>query len=208
MRFALFEDALRRYPRRGEAALLYADELVHRGPLAGIPLDSGLAMMQTAGTANSSRPPSSTRRRVRPHRRQGPGGHRPAPARCGRRDVGRRGARRRRLIGFVRSQRFQPWWAAVKLRYIRWTADSLTRDALSRYVRLGNMFDIPDGQIGFGQMLAEKGETAALRGSGHEAQGLALCCWAALMPPWFSSTRQRHSSARLRRSSPGGNGGR
>ena len=48
MRFALFEDALRRYPRRGEAALLYADELVHRGPMAGIPLDSGLAMMQTA----------------------------------------------------------------------------------------------------------------------------------------------------------------
>ena len=41
-------------------------------------------------------------------------------------------------------------------------------------MRLGNLFDIPEGQLGFGRMLADRGATAAVRASGHEAQGLAL----------------------------------
>ncbi len=174
-RFALLEDALRRYPRRGEPALLYADELVHRGPLAGIPLDSGLAVMQAA----ARREPFST---ALEHAVVG-------YARTGDREradsaltlleaagttTGGEAARRRRLIGFVRDQRFSPWRGRLKLAWIRLTADSLTRDAIGRYVRLGNMFDIPDGQLGFGRILSNGGASPALRGSGHEAQGLAL----------------------------------
>jgi hypothetical protein len=83
-------------------------------------------------------------------------------------------ARRRRLISLVRDQRFRPTWGAIKLAFIRLTSDSLTRDALGRYVRLGNLFDIPAAQLGFGRLLADKGSTPAVRGSGHEAQGLAF----------------------------------
>ncbi len=174
-RFALLEDAWRRYPRRGEAALLYADELVHRGPLAGIPLDRGLAVMQEA--ARRERFSTALEHAVVGYARTGDRARADsALARLAAAGAtsGEEAARRRRLIGFVRDQRFSPRWGAVKLAYIRWTADSLTRDALARYVRLGNLFDIPAGQLGFGRMLAEKAQTPALRGSGHEAQGLAL----------------------------------
>ncbi|MGH7518601.1 MAG: protein kinase domain-containing protein [Gemmatimonadales bacterium] len=174
-RFALLADALRRYPRRGEAALLYADELVHRGPLAGIPLESGLAVMQEA--AQRERFSTALEHAVVGYARTGDRARADSALalleQAGA-TSGEEAGRRRRLIAFVRSQRFAPRWAAVKLAIIRWTADSLTRDALSRYVRLGNMFDIPQGQLGFGQMLADQGTTPALRGSGHEAQGLAL----------------------------------
>ena len=174
-RFALLEEALRRYPRRGEPALLYADELVHRGPLAGIPLDSGLTVMQAA--ARRERFSTALEHAVVGYARTGDRARAETALRlldAAGATSGDEAAQRRRLIGFVRSQRFQPRWASIKLRYIRWTADSLTRDALGRYVRLGNMFDVPHGQLGFGRMLAEKGERPALRGSGHEAQGLAL----------------------------------
>ncbi len=174
-RFELLADALRRYPRRGEAALLYADELVHRGPLAGIPLDSGLALMQAA--ARRERFSTALEHAVVGYARAGDRARADTALtllEAAGATSGEEAARRRRLIAFVRSQRFQPRLAALTLRYIAWTADSLTRDALGRYVRLGNMFDIPQGQLGFGRILAEQGETRALRASGHEAQGLAL----------------------------------
>jgi hypothetical protein len=166
---------MRAYPRRGEAALLYADELVHRGPLAGIPLDSGLAVMDDA--ARRERFSTALEHAVVGYARVGD------RARADRAlalletagaTSGEEAARRRRLIAFVRSQRFTPRRAALQLRYIRLTADSLTREGLARYVRLGNLFDIPEGQLGFGRMLADRGATAAVRASGHEAQGLAL----------------------------------
>jgi hypothetical protein len=174
-RFALLDEARRRYPRRGEAALLYADELVHRGPLAGIPLDSGLAVMQAA--AQRERFSTALEHAVVGYARTGDRARADTALRlleAAGATAGDEAARRRRLIAYVRTQRFQPRLAAAKLWYIGRTADSLSRDALSRYVRLGNMFDIPDGQLGFGRMLAEKGDTPALRASGHEAQGLAL----------------------------------
>jgi hypothetical protein len=174
-RFARLEEAWRRYPRRGEAALLYADELVHRGPLAGIPLDSGLAVMRSA--AERERFATALEHAVVGYGRLGDRGRADSALErltAERATEGEEAARRRRLIGFVRDQRFSPRLGAVKLAYLRWTADSATRDALGRYVRLGNLFDIPDGQLGFGQFLAEDGPTPAMRGSGHEAQGLAF----------------------------------
>ncbi|HET8623523.1 MAG TPA: serine/threonine-protein kinase [Gemmatimonadales bacterium] len=173
-RFAQLAEALRRYPRRGEAALLYADELVHRGPLAGIPLDSGLAAMRTV--AQRERFSTVLEHMVVGYARLGDRAR--ADSALSRLiaegSAGTEAAQRRRLIGFVRDQRFAPRWAALKMIYLRWTADSLTRETLARYVRLGNLFDIPAGQVEFGRLLADKGATAAIRGSGHEALGLAL----------------------------------
>ena len=174
-RFSQLAQALETYPRRGEAALLYADELVHRGPLAGVPLDSGLALMRQA--AYRERFSTALEHTVVGNVRLG---HKAlADSALGLLEAagataGEEAARRRRLIAYVRDQRFAPRWAAVQLRYIGLTADSLTREGLERYVRLGNLFDIPEGQLGFGRVLAESGESATVRASGHEAQGLAL----------------------------------
>src|SRR5262249_49931949 len=43
-RFAALEAAVRRYPRSTEGMLVEADELFHRGPLAGIPLDTAVQL--------------------------------------------------------------------------------------------------------------------------------------------------------------------
>jgi predicted Ser/Thr protein kinase len=174
-RFELLEDGARRFPRRGEAALLYADELVHRGPLAGVPLDSGLALMEAA--ARRERFATALEHAVVGYARLGDQPRADSALWMLRAAVAKGGpeaAHRRRLIGFVHSQRFAPWWGAAKLQYIRWTADSTDRERIARYVRLGNLFDIPDGQLGFGRILATDGDTPAMRASGHEAQGLAL----------------------------------
>jgi tetratricopeptide (TPR) repeat protein len=47
-RRALFADAIKRYPNDAVAPLEYGGELVHRGPLDGIPLDSGVAVLREA----------------------------------------------------------------------------------------------------------------------------------------------------------------
>jgi tRNA A-37 threonylcarbamoyl transferase component Bud32 len=47
-RLARFQEAVARYPRDGDAALLLANETLTRGPLLGIPLDSGLTLMTAA----------------------------------------------------------------------------------------------------------------------------------------------------------------
>jgi predicted Ser/Thr protein kinase len=174
-RFSQLAQGLQSYPRRGEAALLYADELVHRGPLAGIPLDSGLVLMSQA--AHRERFSTALEHAVVGNARLGNKARADsalALLQAAGATAGEEAARRRRLIGFVRDQRFAPCWAALQLRYIGLTADSLTREGLERYVRLGNLFDIPDGQLGFGRVLANGGESVAARASGHEAQGLAL----------------------------------
>ena len=174
-RFAQLAQALQTYPRRGEAALLYADELVHRGPLAGIPLDSGLALMSQA--AHRERFSTALEHAVVGNARLGNKARADsalALLEAAGATAGEEAARRRRLIAFVRDQRFAPRWAALQLRYLGLTADSLTREGLERYVRLGNLFDIPDGQLGFGRVVADGGESVAARANGHEAQGLAL----------------------------------
>lgn len=46
--FVRYEEVLRLYPHDGYAALIYGDELFHRGPLWGIPLDSAIRVLTIA----------------------------------------------------------------------------------------------------------------------------------------------------------------
>ena len=56
-RLARLQEAVARYPRDGDAALLLANETLSRGPLLGIPLDSGLALMAAAERKRAPRAP-------------------------------------------------------------------------------------------------------------------------------------------------------
>src|SRR5205823_842373 len=47
-RYRVYQQALALFPTDPYARLLYGAELMHRGPLVGIPLDSGAAVLQEA----------------------------------------------------------------------------------------------------------------------------------------------------------------
>lgn len=53
-RFQLYQVAVTRYPKDGMASLFYADELMHRGPLAGHDLTEALAIFSAALANDSS----------------------------------------------------------------------------------------------------------------------------------------------------------
>ncbi|HEU5170670.1 MAG TPA: serine/threonine-protein kinase [Gemmatimonadales bacterium] len=173
-RFALLEDAVQRYPRRTEAMLLYADELFHRGPLAGVPLDSALRVMDEV----VRREPYSTALahtalgHVRLGNREAASRALAALDRVG--GEAEEAARLRRFVHLVYDHRFVPWRARIKVAMLRWTADSATLDGIERYARWGSIFDVPVGQRAFGRILVGSGGPARRRGSGHEARGLAL----------------------------------
>src|SRR5947209_18040591 len=57
-RFARYDTVLARYPGDAYAALLYGDELLNRGALAGVPLDSALVVLRRATALDSSLRPA------------------------------------------------------------------------------------------------------------------------------------------------------
>src|SRR3989475_9443770 len=57
-RFARYDTVLARYPGDAYAALLYGDELLNRGALAGVPLDSALVVLRRAAALDSSLRPA------------------------------------------------------------------------------------------------------------------------------------------------------
>src|SRR5581483_5455363 len=170
----LFDAAVRRYPRSGDALLLLANELFHRGPLAGVPLDSGIAAYE-----------ASTR--VQPYATafmHAALGH----IRLGQREAAARdlAARppgpsadpearlRARLLRYAYDERFVPWRAGIERRLLGWRPDSAMLAGILDYARFGTFFDIPDAQRALGRVLVRSGRSPAMRASGHQAQGLAL----------------------------------
>jgi hypothetical protein len=57
-RFGLYDTALALAPRDAYPALFYGDELFHRGPLAGYPIDRAIAMLRKAVALDSSLAPA------------------------------------------------------------------------------------------------------------------------------------------------------
>jgi tetratricopeptide (TPR) repeat protein len=181
-RFAAYREAIARYPTTGYAVLLYADELFHRGPLAGLPLDTAVTWMQRAAALD-------------PFLDQAPAFDHTiwAAVRLGRaRDADRELERRLKVArsrrvggddeGYTRTQflrlsywyRFSPWKARLALLYRFTRPDSLLLSRVASYVRLGTSFDIPDSQLELGRVLVRKGKDRGVIGLGFEAQGLAL----------------------------------
>ncbi len=174
-RFAGLSAAVARYPRNAEALLLFADELFHRGPLAGIPLDSALTAMSVA----AEREPFLTAGlhsawgQIRLGRR--------ARARAAMAELSpgagpesREARQRVSLVALAYDERFRPWLGAIKRRLLSVRADSAKLDALSRYIRFGLFFDVPSAQHALGGLLARRGRSPATRANGHQARALAL----------------------------------
>lgn len=180
-RFAGYERVIRRFPDNGYALLLYADELFHRGPLVGIPLDSAVGLMKRAV-------------RKDPYLDQAPGYDHIvwAPIFLGDQAAARDALNRRldigattKVAGFSESlerarflqlgylERFSPWKAAL----VRWWKFrdpplALLRQ-LSQYVRLGLSLDIPRSEHALGAILAARARDPGIRANGHQASGIA-----------------------------------
>jgi serine/threonine protein kinase len=174
-RFAALAAAVRRYPRNGEAALVWADELFHRGPLVGVPLDSGVAAMALA----AGRHPYFT---TYVHLALGHirlGHSREARSALDTLEAvasssSAEASQRFRLVALLYDERFRPWRGSLKRWWLGWWADSTGIEALSQYLRFALLFDAPGAQRDFGTLLVHRGRSPAIRGNGHEAAGLGL----------------------------------
>jgi serine/threonine protein kinase len=161
-RYRIYNQALALYPREPYARLLYGAELMHRGPLAGIPLDSGAAVLEEAVAQDPYLAPAHDQLVW-------------ALIRLGRRDDARRALERlKKLRGAADGEEPDISTAAsLEVAYVaRFTPESLRapppdveRD-LASTARFGLGFDVPELQLSLGKRLGG--------GSGHEAQGLAL----------------------------------
>lgn len=174
-RFALFGDAVRRFPHRADAWLLDANELFSRGPLAGIPLDSGVALFDR--TAQLEPYTTALEHAALGHIRLG-------QAELARIDLHQLAAisppsdqearLRRRLLSFAYDERFVRWRGRLGELYLGWQPDSALLEALRHYARMGNFFDIPEAQVFLGRTLVARGSNSGTVATGHQAQGLAL----------------------------------
>jgi tetratricopeptide (TPR) repeat protein len=156
-RYRIYQQALALYPRAPYARLLYGAELMHRGPLAGIPLDSGAAVLEEAVAQDPYLAPAHDLLVW-------------ALIRLGRRDAARRALDRLTQLRGPDGLSVAPSLeVAFAARFTPKTLPAIPpvvdRD-VARMVRFGLGFDVPDLQL----TLARRLSGAA----GHEAQGLAL----------------------------------
>ena len=177
-RIALYERAAREFPRNGYAGLLYADELFHRGPLVGIPLDSSLRLLDRGRAPGFDRPLAldlSTWGYIR----------------LGLKDQAWQALRERGTTaspevephkdvdveGFLRLayvERFHPAIAPA----VRWWAlernNSVSTTDLASVFRVSAIFDLPEAQLALARIVAERDSSAAARATACEATALAL----------------------------------
>ena len=174
-RFAQLQAAVQRYPRNADATLVWADELFHRAPLTGVPLDSAIGAMTLA----AGRHPYFTAfvHLVLGHIRLG---HDDEARRAldaleaGRDSSSAEANQRFRLVALLYDVRFRPWRGRLKRWWLNVRADSAGVEALSQYLRFALLFDVPEAQRDFGALLVRRGRTTAIRANGHEAAGLGL----------------------------------
>jgi hypothetical protein len=177
-RFELYRTTAAAFPQDGYVRFVYADELFHRGPLVGYPLDSALAQFRAAVA-------------IEPDLEQMPAydhlfygylrlGRRPQADTTLKYRVSiplsgeQEDAQRRKFFGFAYDARFHPWREPLEGWWAGLGVDSATLDRMNRYARLGYSFDVPNAQLTLGGILARKGLDRDARANGHRAQGLAL----------------------------------
>jgi tetratricopeptide (TPR) repeat protein len=179
LRFQRYREAVTAFPRDATVRFVYADELFHRGPLIGIPLDSAVAELTRLVE-------------MHPHLEQAPAydhllwGY----LRLGRQNEADASLRsrirlvhggeseedrqRRRFLQLARDARFGALTVTPKLWWLSSFADSATLSSIQRYVPLGNSFEVPETQLALGRTLVAQASLPAARAAGHRAQGLAL----------------------------------
>jgi tetratricopeptide (TPR) repeat protein len=160
------------HPRDSYAALSYANEVFVRGPLVGIPLDSGLALMREVEARN----PTRNLAPALDHQAWG-------AIRLGRRELARRAVDHRvrlpntgGLGEFFRLaywERFHPAVAPV----LRWWAFRETSEEDLRLIvrvhRLALTFDLPDAQAALAELVLARADARPVRAGAFEGLGLA-----------------------------------
>jgi len=177
-RFARYQHTVALYPRDGAVRFVYADELFHRGPLVGYPLDSALVQFHAAVDTE----PFLDQMPAWDHIFYGDMrlGYRPAADSALARRVGippsgeEEDVQRRKFFKLAYDDRFQPWLGALKRRGFEIIASGSTLDRVNRFVRLGSSFDIPTSQASLGRILIHKGHSRDERANGYRGLGLAL----------------------------------
>jgi tetratricopeptide (TPR) repeat protein len=170
-RYRLYEQALEGDPDDAYARLLYGAELMHRGPLAGLPLDSATVVLGESSAKDPSLTPPQDQRvwaliflgrrdeaRAALDRMQRTPRPDPGP------DIDTRAALQ---VAFV--ARFEP---ARLPELLKNTPQGVQQD-IGRILRLSLGFDSPEAERLLGQRAAGRPERSA-RATGHEAEGLAL----------------------------------
>jgi len=174
-RLPIFAEAVRRYPANGDGLLLYANELFTRGPLVGIPVDSGLRVFEVTAQHVAFAT-------VFVHATLG-------HIRLGQRDAAENSLRRvpptsdsadtefrlrNQLLRFAFDERFRPWRARLDERWLAWRPSRDLLAGIRQYARFGNFFDIPRAQEMLGRTLTENSREGAFRATGYVAEGLAF----------------------------------
>lgn len=172
-RFTDYATAVHGYAYDGYAALLYADELFHRGPLAGLPLKQAVNMFETAVQVDSLLAPAYDHiiwgyarlgdsaaaydafQRMRPvvSTPTGPG------------DLDMKS-----LMRLVLKERFEP---DSGLAFNGWSDSAKVSDLIQTF-RWGVSFDIPRAQLKYGRAIASRVPFPQVRASGHNGEGIAL----------------------------------
>jgi len=161
-RYRVYQQALALFPTDPYARLLYGAELMHRGPLAGIPLDSAAAVLQEAVNQDPYLAPAQDQLVW-------------ALIRLGLRDSARHSLDRleqlrRRDSGEGADLSIAPSLEiAFAARFAPESLPAMPADVQSdvaRMARFGLAFDVPDMQLALGRRLPGA--------AGHQAQGLAL----------------------------------
>jgi serine/threonine protein kinase len=178
VRLARLDSVIARFPDDAYARLLLAEELFHRGPLVGLGLDEGARAMSDAVERDSSLALAYDHLVF-------------AAIRQGRRDDARKAIGYRRLVGTDHShgdpdilplaalaydERFVPWRARLKRRYLAWAADSAQLEGISRVFRTGvSWSDIPESQVALSDLLLHSaGTDSAARATAHEGKAIGL----------------------------------
>lgn len=177
-RFARYRAVAADFPDDGYVGFVYADELFHRGPLVGIPLDSALAEFhRTIAIDSTLHWMSAWDHLLYGYLRLGLR-DRSDSARQARNAIPATGepddATRRALFRLAYHERFQPALGGVEIWWLGLTLDSAKAERLNHFVRLGTSFDIPDTQRHLSEMLTRLNRTAPLRSNGFRALGIAL----------------------------------
>jgi hypothetical protein len=177
-RLAKLDSVTARFPDDAYARLIIAEELFHRGPLVGEGLEQGISAMADAVARDSSLALAYD------HLLFG-------AIRLGRRpEAGVMLANRLRVgtshspgdpdvAAFARlayDERFMPWRARLKRRFLGWTADSTQLEGVGRVFRTGvSMFDIPESQLALSELLLRAGGLdSATRAGVYRGKGMAL----------------------------------
>jgi tRNA A-37 threonylcarbamoyl transferase component Bud32 len=176
-RFARLDSIVLGRPADGYARLLLGEELIHRGPLVGRGMEEGVPVMAAAVARDPALALAHDHLVL-------------SAVRSGRRDSAAAALARRERVGgrvgpddldlvpflhLIYDERFVPWRAWLRWRYLGWRADPRMLAGIERVARMGTPWlDMPETQLRYSDLLLRAGaHSAQTYGTAHEGKGLA-----------------------------------